>query len=388
MTGIVIAGASIAGLTVAEQLRARGDDRPILLLGAEPHLPYSRPPLTKQLLAGDGPLHAAFLADPARLGDLGVRIELGEPVRRADLDRRIVATARAEHPFDVLVAATGSRARSLPEVPGARTVRTIDDALAMHAELGSARRVIVVGGGVLACELAAAARTRGTEVVLLARGAGLALGAIGTLLSEPLVALLERHGVDVRRGVAVVGAERVGDRTRVRCSDGGVVEGDLVLAAVGASPVTEWLEGNGLDLADGIRCDAAGRFARDAFAVGDVARWTRRDGTAVRVEHQTNAVEQAISVAATIAGGEPVEPGPAYFWSELFGERIQVVGDIPRDAVARSSAGDVRSGRFVLEVEHDGRLVGVVGWSMPKEFRAARRRLADAQPALAPEGTR
>jgi NADPH-dependent 2,4-dienoyl-CoA reductase/sulfur reductase-like enzyme len=386
--GVVVIGASLAGLTTVEALREEGFDGSVTLVGAESPLPYARPPLSKQVLTGTWEPERAILRDHSELERLGVHLRLGLPATGLDLTDRVVRLASgALLPFEQLVVATGAVARRLPGTRGLEGVyvlRTLDDAVALRRELASASRVVVVGGGVLGCEVAAAARTAGAAVTLVGRSPKLSLGSAGTHLSALLAEHLTDHGVQVRTAVAV--REVLGDArvTGLWLSDGSVVPADVVVAAVGCTPATSWLAGTGLDIADGVRCDAHGRAAGQAdsagvHVVGDVARWADLvTGEARRVEHQAAAIDQARAVGRLIATGRTSAPIVPFFWSEMSGTRVLVHGR-PDDAThLEVVAGDVADRRFVATAVKNGRTLGLIGWNLPREFRLARAHLVSA----------
>ncbi len=371
---IVVVGASIAGLTVAQSLRSEGCTAPIHLIGDEVHLPYGRPPLSKQVLAGQWPEERALLGGAEALAADGIELHTGSAATALDLAGRRVARGGRWQGFSELVVATGLRARRLDLSGGAvASLRTLDDVRVLRRELMGARRVVVVGGGVLGQELAAVTAASGAEVTVVQKPPTLGLGALGPLLSERLLALHRRHGVRVRLGVGVTAAERTPDGGwRVALTDGSVLEADLVVACLGGIPNTEWLAGNGLDLADGVRCDAHGMAAPGVHAVGDVAAWFDPVlGRHRRLEHQTSAIEQALVVARRIVHGprSDADPFTPYFWSDQYDVKIQALGsfDPPGEWVAI----DCPSGELLAWHRH-GRCTGVVGWNAGRAFRTAR----------------
>jgi NADPH-dependent 2,4-dienoyl-CoA reductase/sulfur reductase-like enzyme len=386
---IVIVGASVAGITCAETLRADGFTGPITVLGAETEQPYNRPPLSKHVLTGGIGAAETRILPAGDLSSIDVDLRLGVAATGLDLPGRRVLLADEGHgagdlAFDELVVATGVRPRRLHGVrrlPGVHELRTLDDALRLRAELVPGARVVVVGSGILGSETAAAARALGADVTLVGRSDALRLGQAGSLLSPRLIALHRSHGVRLRLGAdvrAFVGAERV---RSVELSDGEVVPADVVVTAVGCVPAVEWLASAGLDLADGVVCDEHGAAAPGVWAIGDVAAW--RDpatGVAARAEHQLGAIEQAQAVAHLLATGTPSPRPLPFFWSELFGARIQAYGTFAGGGPLVTVAGDDASGtaadRFVAESRtSDGRVAGVIGWNSPREFRQARGRV-------------
>ena len=373
---VVIVGASVGGLTTAEALRHEGFKGPITLVGDEARLPYRRPPLSKQVLTGEWPPERTHLLDSDGLAKLDLRLMLGRRASRLDTAAHRLMVDDDVVPYDSLVVATGVKARQLPGMDDARgvhTLRTLDDVDAIRADLETATRVVVVGAGVLGSEIASAARHLGLRVVLVGRSMAMRMGQVGDHLSARIEELHRANGVDVRTGVDVVDVSETGAHRLVALSDGELVETDLVIAAIGGIPSTDWLAGSDLDLSDGVVCDASGLAAPDVYAVGDVAQWRHEAGCPVpRAEHHLNAVEQALAVAHQLVTGEPPGAVVPFFWSELYDTRIQAYGRFAADSPLETIAGDMGEQRFVAASRHDDRTIGVVGWNMPRDFRDAR----------------
>ncbi|WP_026196923.1 NAD(P)/FAD-dependent oxidoreductase [Sciscionella marina] len=373
----VVVGASTGGFTTAESLRCNGYDGRITVVGEEPHRPYHRPPLSKQILAGEWALGDATITSAATTPALSIDLVLGTRATGLDTDRRTVKTTDGELSFDSLVIATGVSARRPARqyaLAGFHTLRTLDDSTALTADLRGATHVLVVGAGVLGSEIAAVLAKRGLAVTLVGRSGSIRFGQTGSLLSSRVADLHETNGVRLLLALDVIrllGTDRV---TGAVLSDGSTVAADVVVAAVGSSPRVEWLAGSDLQLADGVVCDSAGRAAKDIYAVGDVARWSDTPGThSARVEHQQNAIEQAHAVASTISTGIPHAPDIVpFFWSELYGTRIQAYGRFTGAGTLDVVAGDPAEGKFVGLASRDGTAVGVVGWNLPRAFRIAR----------------
>jgi NADPH-dependent 2,4-dienoyl-CoA reductase/sulfur reductase-like enzyme len=381
--GVVIVGAAVGGVTTAETLRELGYDGAITLVGDEPHPPYNRPPLSKQVLAGDWEPEDAVIASRERLDELGIDLVAGRAATGVRLADRVVEVGADDIPFDSLVVATGVAARAFAGATprGVHTLRTWDDALRIRAAAASAGRVLVVGSGVLGSELASGLSKSGASVTLVGRSVDLRLGQVGTLLSPHLAALHRAHGVELRLGVDVVELLGSPHVSSARLSDGSVIGADLVVVAIGSLPRTGWL-GGALSTADGILCDSRGHATADVYAIGDVARWERPDlGRSIRVEHQQNAIDQARLVAHEIVGiPAPEEPIRPFFWTELYGSRIQAYGDFDV-AELEVVAGEVAEGRFVAAAVDGSRIVGAVGWNHPRAFRDLRAHV-DAQTLL------
>ena len=371
---IVVVGASLAGLRAAEELRLRGYSGTISLVGDEPHRPYERPPLSKQVLAGSKPPESTALSVVhGTLDDLDLDWRLGQSATGLDLDERAVLLGGGERlPFDGLVIATGASPKRLPgtdHLDGVHTLRTLDDCLAIRAALDAApRRVAVVGAGFIGAEVAATCRGRGIDVSLiealpvpLERGLGPEMGSV--------VADVHRdHGVDVRLGVGVVLIEG-GDRVeRIRLTDGVVLDIDLVVIGIGVSPNTDWLDGSGLTIDNGVVCDATCTAAPGVVAAGDVARWPNiRFDEAMRVEHWDNAIAMGTHAAQSLLAGDaaqPFDPIP-WFWSDQYDRKIQLAGRAAPDDHVEVVSGSVEDRRFVAFYGRDGRVVGVLGMNQP-----------------------
>jgi NADPH-dependent 2,4-dienoyl-CoA reductase/sulfur reductase-like enzyme len=390
---VVVVGGSLAGLRACEQLRTKGFAGKIALVGAESHLPYDRPPLSKKLLAGDWEPDRIHLRRPTEYETLDIDARLGARAISLDVDAaRIVLADGTDLPYDGLVIATGAAPRRLPgqpDVPGVHVLRTLDDALALRADLVAGRRVVVIGAGFIGLEVAATARGRGCEVVVLEGAAAPMIRGLGTEMGSAVAQVHARHGVEVRCGIQV--AEIAADRAGVRgvaLADGTVVPADVVVVGVGVAPVTEWLAGSGLTVRDGVVCDSTlWTGAAGVYAAGDCARWINplfgEAGEEMRVEHWTNAAEQGAAAAANLlavaAGEQPVPYAPVpFFWSDQFDSRIQFVGRAAGDGddVVQVVTGDT-SGAFVALYGHSGRLRGVLGVSMPRVVMPYRKLLAE-----------
>lgn len=365
---IVVVGACLGGLRAAEQLRAAGWTTEIVVVGAEPHMPYNRPPLSKEVLAGTAPPESvAFRPRPSVADAVWL---LGTPASTVDLDARVLTLADGTAlGFDGLVVATGLRPHRL--TGAGHVLRTIDDANRLRAALTERPdvRLVVVGAGFVGCEVAATARLLGADVTVVDP---LPLPMAGPLGEQLAAALLARHrerGVRFHLGRTVARFER----HRVVLDDGTVVPAHVVVEAVGSRPNTEWLDGNGLDLSDGVLCDEQLRVEGLPFvvAVGDIARFPnpRYDDVPRRVEHWSIPGDTARHAARTLVAGltGTVADRPAFaplpsFWSDQYGERLQAIG-APHLGIddIRVLEGDPR-GETVVGYHRDNDLVGVVGF--------------------------
>nr|WP_228538102.1 FAD-dependent oxidoreductase [Nocardia sp. XZ_19_231] len=381
----MVVGASAAGLSTAESLRRNGYQGGITILGAETELPYDRPPLSKQILAGTWAPERALLRPDSHLSALNLDFVLGDPAIGLDTGARTVHTASGlAVQGDAIVIATGVRPRTLfgaTAREGVHVLRTLEDTLALRADLLVSTRLVVVGEGVLGSEIAATARQLGLEVTIVGPLTAPMAGQLGPRVSGLLGDLHTDNGVTLRLGNGVSGfVHRRGRVAGVRLESGEELPADLVVVAVGATPATEWLEGSGLTLDNGVVCDSQCRAAEGIYAVGDVARWHHNHvGGLVRLENRTNATEQAAAVAANILGAEVPYTPISHFWTDQFDAKIQVYGTLPTDAEVAVVEGSTDNRKFVARYHLDGRVTGIVGWNMPKQTRLHRQDIVDTQ---------
>ena len=370
---VAVVGASLAGLRAAQALRRAGFDGRLVVIGEESEKPYDRPPLSKEVLAGKWDPERTQLL---RAEDEGLEVDwrLGRAAAGLDLaGRRVALAGGGSVAFDGLVLATGAFARRLPgTLPGIHVLRTLADCAALRAELDRSPRVVVVGAGFVGMEVAATCRGRGLAVTVIeALGAPLERG-LGAALGGFVGEIHRDQGVELRLGMQVsrfLGGKRV---EAVELADGTRVPADVVVVGIGAAPATAWLAGSGLELSDGVVCDASCRTTRAPFAVaaGDVARWPNvLFGESMRVEHWTNATEQADHAVATLlageAGGTPFAPVP-FVWSDQYDKKIQVAGRIEDADETRVVDGSLAERRFVMLFGKAGRLRGVLGINRPR----------------------
>ena len=387
MDTIAVVGASLAGLRAVETLRHEGFAGRLVLVGAEPHLPYDRPPLSKELLSGEWE-HDRTVLRKQPYDDLDLELRLGVAATSLDVGAREVELAGGTRiGFDGLVIATGSTPRTLPSVPvldGVFTLRTLDDCLAMRSRLDGGARVVVIGAGFIGSEVAATCRKRGNAVTVLealpqpmVRGVGKRIGArLGELHLE--------EGVDLRLGVTFEAVEGDGRVERIRLADGSTIPCDLLLVAVGVRPETTWLETCGLVLDDGVVCDDTLHAAPGIVAAGDLCRWPNAlfDGEVMRLEHWTNAAEQGVFAAQSLlrrAARETVEgfaPVP-FVWSDQYGVKIQCAGRFGPADDLEITHGEIDSRQFVALFGRQGRLVGALAFSRPRQLMQYRRMIAE-----------
>ncbi len=383
---VAVVGASLAGLRATETLRRDGFDGRLVLIGAEPTLPYDRPPLSKQLLAGEvGPDEIALRR--ASYDDLDLELLLGTRAVSLDLGtNRIELDDGGRVAFDGLVLATGSTPRVLPGTPdldGLFVLRTLEDALAIRERLDAGPRVVVVGAGFIGSEVAATCRLRGLEVTVLEALPAPLVRGLGPVLGMVCGELHRDHGVDLRLGVGVAGFDGTTSVERVRLDDGTAVAADLVVVGVGVAPVTDWLEGSGLRLDNGVVCDSTLLAAPGVVSAGDITRWPNPlfGGELMRLEHWTNASEQGVAAARRLLYGagaapEPFAPVP-FVWSDQYDRKIQSAGHFRGDDEMVVVHGSLEERRFVAVFGRAGRLVGALGFSMPAKLMQYRRMIEE-----------
>jgi NADPH-dependent 2,4-dienoyl-CoA reductase/sulfur reductase-like enzyme len=361
---IVVVGASAAGLAAAETLRREGHTGPVTLVGDEPLAPYDRPPLSKQVLSGEWQPERLDLRPAADLAALDLDLRLGVAASGLELAERTVHLADGSTvPYDGLIIATGVRPRRLPG-EGAHVLRSLHDALTLRERLGPGRRLVVVGAGFLGAEAAAVAWRLGAEVTVLEPAPVPLAHAVGTEVGRMLSRAHLDRGVELRCGVTVTEVTEDG----VRLADGELVEADEVLVAIGSLPNTEWLDGSGLTVGDGVVCDEYCEAARDVYAAGDVARWYNPlFGTSMRIEHRTNAAEQGMAAARNLLNPEarkPFSPVP-YFWSDQYDMKIQAYGFLRGHDEVAVVEGDLSERRFVAAYRTGDRVSGALAVGMP-----------------------
>ena len=381
---IAIVGASLAGLRAAEALRARGFDGELTLIGDEPHRPYDRPPLSKQVLQGVWEPEQTLFRRKDGYDALALDMRLG--VRALSLDLRARRVTLADGTFadyDRLIIATGARVRTLPSIAprtGLLALRGLDDAIVLRRALMDAPRVAVVGAGFIGLEVAASCRARGLSVTVIEPLPVPFSPIFGRTFGEMVAAMHRDHGVDLRTGVAVtdvVGDSRVAG---VALSDGSRIDADVVVVGIGVTPNTEWLEGSGLTLDNGIVCNGSGEAAPDVYAAGDVARIANQwHGDSPRIEHWTNAVEQAVCVAENaLAGAEACTSFSSvpYFWSDQYDRRIQFIGRArPHDEMVIVD-GSLEERRLTALYRRGDRVVACLAVNQPRALIKYRKLLA------------
>jgi len=384
-SGIVIAGGGLAAARTAEQLRKAGYDGPVAIVSAERHLPYDRPPLSKNVLVdGSTTLDDVVLRSAEFYADNDIALLLGVAAQSVDTSAQtITLTDDRVLDYDDLVIATGLAPKRIPtfaDLAGIRVLRSFDDALALREHAGAARRAVIVGAGFIGCEVAASLRTLGVEVVLVEPQPTPLAGVLGMEIGELVARLHRAEGVQVRTGVGVAEVRGDTEVTAVELTDGTVLDADLVVVGIGSRPATDWLVGSGVALDNGVSCDQVGRTSEPhVWALGDVASWRDAAGRQVRVEHWSNVADQARVMVPAVLGQEPPEVVTVpYFWSDQYDIKIQCLGEPAPGDVVHLVHDDGR--KFLAYYERDGVLVGVVGGGMPGKVMKARSKIAAGAP--------
>jgi NADPH-dependent 2,4-dienoyl-CoA reductase/sulfur reductase-like enzyme len=383
---VVIVGASAAGLTTAEALRRRGYDGTLTLIGNEPHPPYDRPPLSKQILAGTWEPEKVMLRNEQALDDLNAELLLGRAAVGLDAaDRRVRLADGGTVGYDALVIATGVIPRSLPGagLAGVHLLRTLDDALTLRTHLLARPKVAVIGAGFLGAEVAAVTRQMGLEVTVVDPLPAPMYRQFGERIGGLIAEMHRDHGVVMRCGVGISRlVDAAGRVVAVELTDGSVLDADLVVVAIGAAPATGWLADSGLPLGNGIECDDRCQAAPGIYAAGDVASWHNPHfGTRMRLEHRMNATEQGIAVAGNLLGDDKAFAPVPYFWTDQYDAKIQAYGIFQPDADVRILSGDPNDRKFAAAYGRDGRVTGVLTWNTsPRELRTLRQLVVDRAP--------
>ena len=368
---VVIAGAGLAGLRTAEELRSRGYQGGITMIGAEHRPPYDRPPLTKKFMTGEID-DTSLRADPAALG---MDLRLGETA--TGLGDGVLRTDQAEYSFGALVAATGATPVRLPGQGPQRVLRTFDHAAALRSALRPGLKLAVIGAGWIGAELATSAAKRGCQVTVVEAAPAPLAGALGTEAGSQTVPWYAAAGVDLRLGQPVEAVEAGG----LALPGGGWLAADEVVTAVGVRPEVGWLAGSGVLLDNGVAVDEGLRASvPGVFAAGDCAAFvSRRFGRRLRVEHWDSAIHAPAVVAANILGGdERYDPVP-YFWSEQFGRMVQYCGQHSRTDQLLWR-GDTSGREWAACWLAGERLTAVLAVSRPRDLLQGRRLIASGAP--------
>lgn len=384
--GVLIIGGGLGAVRTAEQLRRAEFAGPITIVSSETHLPYDRPPLSKDVLRDAEKTIDAVVLKPREFYDeKQIELRLGAKVVALDPAARTVAlddgsTVR----YGEVIIATGlvpRRISAFPDLDGIHVLRTADDSFALRGDAANARRAVIVGAGFIGCEVASTLRANRVDVVLVEPQPAPLLAAIGQQLGELIARLHRNEGVDVRVGVGVdtvEGEERV---RSVTLSDGTRLDADLVVLGIGSRPATDWLDGSGVEVDNGVVCDAVGRTRTPhVWALGDVAAWADAAGLPSRVEHWSNVAEQVRALVPALLGQEPSANAAAvpYFWSDQYDVKIQSLGHLGGSDTVHLISDDGR--KFLAYLERDGVLTGVVGCGMAGPVMKMRAKIAAGTP--------
>ncbi len=390
---VVIVGGSLAGLRSAEGLRRAGYAGPIKVIGNEPYLPYNRPPLSKELLSGTGDIDEIYFPIKESVAD--VEWVLGKAATSLDIqEQKVTDLSGTSHPYRALVIATGLRPKPLPVdangISGIHVLRTFDDAVALRKQLLPGVKVLILGAGFIGCEVAATAVKAGCQVKVVARTHEPMQEALGKTLGREVKRRHELMGVEFVKGASVFGLIGDGHVERVILDSGVIYDADLVVVAIGSLPNTEWLEGSGIDISNGVLVDGGlravssnGTLVENVFAVGDVARYVNPlfDQVPRRVEHWNLPTEtgkraglilgkylNGESIAEMLA--EPFAPLPS-FWSDQYDMHILAFGMTYLADRSELVAGEI-SGECVFEYFRNDKLVGVCGIGMRPTIQSYR----------------
>ena len=394
---VVIVGGSLAGLRSAEGLRKAGYSGPIKVIGNEPYLPYNRPPLSKDLLSGAGEIEEIYFPIKESVAD--IEWVLGQAATSLDTkEQKVTDLSGAIHPYSALVIATGLRPKPLPVdangISGVHVLRTFDDAVELRKQLLPGVKVLILGAGFIGCEVAATAIKAGCQVRVVSRTHEPMQEALGKTLGGEVKRRHELKGVEFVKGASVFGLIGDGHVERVILDSGVIYDADLVVVAIGSLPNTEWLEGSGIDISNGVLVDSGlralssdGAVFENVFAVGDVARYVNPlfDQIPRRVEHWNLPTEtgkraglilgkQLIGESVAEVLAEPFAPLPS-FWSDQYEMNILAFGMTYLADRSELVAGEI-SGECVFEYFRDDKLVGVCGIGMRPTIQSYRSRFA------------
>lgn len=384
---VVVVGASLAGTRAAENIRALGHTGRITLIGAEPELPYDRPPLSKDVLKSDwseDTVLANNLASHDSLTQADIELLLGNAATALNTETHTITLADGSAVnYDTLVIATGAAARPSPWRPksGVYQLRTLEDSRALAARLRLGEPLVVVGGGFIGTEIAAAAVGFGCDVTVIDPVPEPMTRIVGPEIASTLVQLHERHGATARFGKGVTDITGTEGNLTVHLDDGTTVETGAAVVGIGSIANTAWLEGSGLTVDNGVVTDGQLRAVGvdDVFAIGDVARWPHpgRDAL-VRAEHWTNASDQARFVATLLTQGTAeTYNSNDYVWSDQYDWKVHTIGF--RDAAGTSRIiGDIETNgkTAAVHLSAAGNVTGVVTVNWVRGLNTARRQLA------------
>ena len=375
-------GGGLAAARTAEQLRRSEYTGPVTIVSDEVHLPYDRPPLSKEVLRKE--VDDTALKPREWYDENDITLRLGSAATGLDTREQTVTLADGTVlGYDELVIATGLVPRRIPAFPdleGIRVLRSFDESLALREHASAARHAVVVGAGFIGCEVAASLRGVGVDVVLIEPQPQPLAAVLGEQIGELVARLHRDEGVDVRLGVGVAEVRGEGHVDTVVLTDGTELPADLVVVGIGSRPATNWLDGSGTEVDNGVLCDEAGRTsAPNVWALGDVASWRDPLGHQARVEHWSNVADQARVVVPAMLGHDvPDVAVVPYFWSDQYDVKIQCLGEPQATDIVHLVEDDGR--KFLAYYERDGVLVGVVGGGLPGKVMKVRGKIAAGVP--------
>jgi 3-phenylpropionate/trans-cinnamate dioxygenase ferredoxin reductase subunit len=385
--GILILGAGQAAAQLAISLRQGGHDGAIRMIGDEPYAPYQRPPLSKAYLKEKASIETLLLRRESYWADHKVQLELGATAVAVDLARKRVSFGDGRgYDYDILVFATGTRARDLPlpgiKLPGVFSLRKIGDVMALRPALDGARRVVIVGGGYIGLEVAAVLRQEDREAIVVEAEGRVMKRVAGEVVSGFFDALHRSRGVDIRLGARLASIEGDGRATGIALTSGERIAADVILVATGARANDDLAASAGLPCEDGIVVDEFARAAPSVYAIGDCARFpSQRYGRRVRLECVQNAVDQGKAVADAIMGKpKPYDPVP-WFWSDQYEIKLQITGLLD-GFDACETIGNPGDNKFSVEYRNDGKLIAVDAINDGRAHMLGRRRIAADLPEI------
>ena len=374
----VIVGAGHAGGRAAQAMRQHGFEGRILLIGEEPHVPYERPPLSKELIVTDAGLEKVRLHDAAWYAENRIELIAGTAATSIDAAAKTVGLADGRTiGFDGLMLTTGARVRRLPapgaELDGVFYLRTLEDSEAIRAHIPAGAEVAVIGGGFIGLEIAGSAAKRGAKVTVLEAADRLMSRSVAPEVADWFAQMHRSRGVDLRLGVSVAAIEGNGAATGIRLGDGAIVPAEVVVIGIGILPNVEIAEAAGLAVDNGIVVDDRGRTSHpDVYAAGDVASQPNAfAGRRLRLESYQNAQDQAAAVARNLCGADEVYEDSLWVWSDQHDVNLQMTG-APDSWDRLVWRGDPDGGRFTVFYMAAGRIVAVNTVNNGREMRPAR----------------
>jgi 3-phenylpropionate/trans-cinnamate dioxygenase ferredoxin reductase subunit len=379
MAGIVIIGAGECGVAAALTLREAGYSGPVALIGAEAHLPYERPPLSKAAITDEHAPSPRTIADSGRLAAASIDLRTSNPAYAINRrEKRILLADNTSVAYDKLLLATGASPRRLPNAPPSVVyLRTYDDALRIRALLRRDSRIVIIGAGLIGLELAASARRRGAIVRVIEAQSRILKRAVPKEIAVAVAARHAAEGVEILCGRSIAGIEENHSSILVLTIDGRQFEADVCIVGIGAAPVTDLAQVAGLEIENGIAVDECLRTSDlDIFAAGDCCSFPlgTYDGLRTRLESWRNAQQQGALAARNMLGANVQHNAVPWFWSDQFDLTLYVAG-LPNDECATVRR-DLPDGSFLLfHLATDGRLVAASGlgkgYAVAREIRLA-----------------